>query len=218
MGTFFLFPISADVFAVCLLVAIFGILIYFFVYKNNQRIQSNVYSNTKKEFEDQDSNLINLSDFGFPQGSSDFFLKRYINLEKGIAILRTNTNLGFALCSHAKLSYTRFYFFVDFSFFDRNSAVVFLEGSKGKTMLKINSESSMFSFDNIRFFDAKPSEVKIMLQDKLCLLSNGKRFLIDDMDVKKIHKSLNFIIRLEHNEGEYLKKWRNLNDSFNNKY
>ena len=148
--------------------------------------------------------------------SENIFKGRHIDTEKGIAVIKNKGDFGIALCVHAKLSYTRLYFYVDFQHFDRPSPVVFvLDESKERIMLKINSESSMFSHENLRYFDAKIESKDIFFKQKISLEINNIQFRVKDKDLLEMQKALTYIIELDENQGKFLKKWRKLNDHIN---
>ena len=206
-----------ELLGIAFLITIFFMIIYFFLYRADKNIQHRSNQELKKEFLDNEKSSINFLDFGFPKDSETLFNNRYIDTEKGIAIIKTKGHFGVSLCVHSKLKYTRLYFFVDFKFFDRPSPVIFVIGEdKKKTMLKINSESAMFSHDNFRYFDAKLSSKDIFLDEKLSIEINGKKYKIQENDLHEIKKTLIYVINLDNDQGEFLKKWRGLNDNINN--
>lgn len=199
------------------LIAIVLMIIYFFVYRADKNTQDRSNQELKKEFLDNESSSINFLDFGFPKDSETLFNNRYIDTEKGIAIIKTKGHFGVSLCVHSQLKYTRLYFFIDFEFFDRPSPVIFVIGDdEKKTMLKINSESAMFSHDNFRYFDARLSSKNIFLEEAISIEIDGKKYRIEDDDLHEIKKTLTYVINLDNNQGEFLKKWRGINDNINN--
>ena len=209
------FPISMDMLGIAFLIAIILMVIYFFVYRADKNIQHRNNQELKEEFLKDDSK-INFLDFGFPKDSEIFFNDRYIDTEKGIAVIKTRGHFGVSLCVHSQLMYTRLYFFIDFKHFDRPSPVIFINSlNDKKTMLKINSESSMFSHDDLRYFDAKTSVKDIILNEKISLEVNGKKYRIEEEDLHEIKKTLSYVINLDDQQGEFLKKWRRLNDNIN---
>ena len=213
---FFLFPISMELLAICFLIAIVLLIIYFFIYRADKNIRHKSDQALKGEFLDSESTNINFLDFGFPVNSENIFKGRHIDTEKGIAVIKNKGDFGIALCVHAKLSYTRLYFYVDFERFDRPSPVVFvLDESKERIMLKINSESSMFSHENLRYFDAKIESKDIFFKQKISLEINNIQFRVKDKDLLEMQKALTYIIELDENQGKFLKKWRKLNDHIN---
>ena len=205
-----------EVLAICFLFAIVFLIIYFFIYRADKNIRHQSDQALKGEFLDNKSKKINFLDFGFPVNSENIFIGRHIDTEKGIAVIKNKGDFGIALCVHAKLSYTRLYFYVDFQHFDRPSPVVFvLDENKERIMLKINSESSMFSHDNLRYFDAKIDSKDMFFKQKISLEINNIEFSIKDKDLLEMQKALTYVIKLDENQGKFLKKWRKLNDHIN---
>ena len=214
---FFLFPISTEVFAIAFLIAIIFLIIYFFIYRADKNIKHQSDQALTNEFLDSDTKQINFLDFGFPEDAENIFKGRHIDTEKGIAVIKNKGQFGIALCVHAKLSYTRLYFYVDFQYFDRPSPVVFVTGgSEEKVMLKVNSESAMFSHDDLRYFDAKTSAKEIFFKNKLTLDINNIKYTIKENDLLEVQKALTYVITLADDQGKFLKKWRKLNDNINN--
>ena len=214
---FFLFPISTEVFAIAFLIAIIFLIIYFFIYRADKNIKHQSDQALTNEFLDSDTKQINFLDFGFPEDAENILKGRHIDTEKGIAVIKNKGQFGIALCVHAKLSYTRLYFYVDFQYFDRPSPVVFVTGdSEEKVMLKVNSESAMFSHDDLRYFDAKTSAKEIFFKNKLTLDINNTKYTIKENDLLEVQKALTYVITLADDQGKFLKKWRKLNDNINN--
>ena len=216
---FFLFPISTEFLAIAFLIAIILMIIYFFIYRADKNIKHQSDQALKNKFLDSKNAQINFLDFGFPKNSENIFKGRHIDTEKGIAIIKSKGDFGIALCVHANLSFTRLYFFIDFQHFDRTSPVVFVsDESKEKIMLKINSESSMFSHDSLRYFDAKISSKDMFFKQKITLEVNNIRYNIKGEDLLEIQKALTYVINLDDKQGKFLKKWRKLNDNINNQH
>ena len=188
---FFLFPISTEVFAIAFLIAIIFLIIYFFIYRADKNIKHQSDQALTNEFLDSDTKQINFLDFGFPEDAENILKGRHIDTEKGIAVIKNKGQFGIALCVHAKLSYTRLYFYVDFQYFDRPSPVVFVTGdSEEKVMLKVNSESAMFSHNDLRYFDAKTSAKEIFFKNKLTLDINNTKYTIKENDLLEVQKAL----------------------------
>ena len=205
-----------ELLAILFLIVIVLIIIYFFIYRAGKNIRHQSDQALKGEFLDNESTQINFLDFGFPVNSENIFKGRHIDTEKGIAVIKNKGDFGVALCVHAKLSYTRLYFYVDFQYFDRLSPVVFvLDENKERIMLKINSESSMFSHDNLRYFDAKIDSKDMFFKQKISLEINNIKYSIKDEDLFEMQKALTYVIELDENQGKFLKKWRKLNDHIN---
>ena len=214
---FFLFPISIEVFAVAFLFAIVGLIIYFFIYRANKNIKHQSDQVLANEFLDSETEEIDFLDFGFPVNAENIFKGRYIDTEKGIAILKNRSRFGIALCVHARLSFTRLYFYADFEHFDRPSPVIFVRAeNEERVMLKVNSESAMFSHENVRYFDAKINSKDIFLRPNLSLEINNIKYNIKENDLIEIQKALIYVIDLGDDQGKFLKKWRKLNDNINN--
>lgn len=214
---FFLFPISMDVFAIAFLFAIVGLIIYFFIYRANKNIKHQSDQALTNEFLDSETEEIDFLEFGFPENAENIFKGRHIDTEKGIAVIKNRSHFGIALCVHARLSYTRLYFYVDFDHFDRPSPVIFIIGdNEERVMLKVNSESAMFSHDNLRYFDAKIDSKDIFLRENLTLEINNIKYNIKEKDLFEIQKALIYVIELDDDQGKFLKKWRKLNDNINN--
>ena len=214
---FFLFPISMELFAVALLIAVVGLIIYFFMYRANKKIKHQSDQALTNQFLNNDTEQINFLDFGFPKHAEDIFKGRHIDTEKGIAVIKNRGHFGIALCVHARLSYTRLYFYADFNHFDRPSPVIFVVGdNEERVMLKVNSESAMFSHDNLRYFDAKINTKDIFYRQNLALEINNIKYNIKEDDLIEIQKALTYVVELGDDQGEFLKKWRKLNDNINN--
>ena len=206
-----------DVFAIAFLFAIVGLIIYFFIYRANKNIKHQSDQALTNEFLDSETEEIDFLEFGFPENAENIFKGRHIDTEKGIAVIKNRSHFGIALCVHARLSYTRLYFYVDFDHFDRPSPVIFIIGdNEERVMLKVNSESAMFSHDNLRYFDAKIDSKDIFLREKLTLEINNIKYNINEKDLFEIQKALTYVLELEEDQGKFLKKWRKLNDNINN--
>ena len=206
-----------DVFAIAFLFAIIGLIIYFFIYRANKNIKHQSDQALTNEFLDSETEEINFLEFGFPENAENIFKGRHIDTEKGIAVIKNRSHFGIALCVHARLSYTRLYFYVDFDHFDRPSPVIFIIGdNEERVMLKVNSESAMFSHDNLRYFDAKIDSKDIFLRENLTLEINNIKYNIKQEDLLEIQKALVYVIELDNDQGKFLKKWRKLNDNINN--
>lgn len=206
-----------DVFAILFLFAIIGLIIYFFIYRANKNIKHQSDQALTNEFLDSETEEIDFLEFGFPKNAENIFKGRHIDTEKGIAVIKNRSHFGIALCVHARLSYTRLYFYVDFDHFDRPSPVIFIIGdNEERVMLKVNSESAMFSHDNLRYFDAKIDSKDIFLRENLTLEINNIKYNIKQEDLLEIQKALVYVIELDDNQGKFLKKWRKLNDNINN--
>ena len=179
-----------EVFAIVFLFAIIGLIIYFFIYRANKNIKHQSDQALTNEFLDSETEEIDFLEFGFPENAENIFKGRHIDAEKGIAVIKNRSHFGIALCVHARLSYTRLYFYVDFDHFDRPSPVIFIIGdNEERVMLKVNSESAMFSHDNLRYFDAKIDSKDILNTAKKYLLNpslsvSGKEYYCDQ--IKKI--------------------------------
>ena len=214
---FFLFPISMETFAIAFLFAVVCLIIYFLIYKANKNIKHQSDQALTKEFLDSKTEEIDFLEFGFPENAENIFKGRHIDTEKGIAVIKNRGHFGVALCVHARLSYTRLYFYVDFEHFDRPSPVIFITGdNEERVMLKVNSESAMFSHDNLRYFDAKIDSKDIFLRENLTLEINNIKYNINEKDLFEIQKALTYVLELEEDQGKFLKKWRKLNDNINN--
>tara|TARA_B100001057_G_scaffold360800_1_gene363153 strand:+ start:376 stop:999 length:624 start_codon:yes stop_codon:yes gene_type:complete len=206
-----------DVFAIVFLFAIVGLIIYFFIYRANKNIKHQSDQVLTNEFLDSETEEINFLEFGFPENAENIFKGRHIDTEKGIAVIKNRSHFGIALCVHARLSYTRLYFYVDFDHFDRPSPVIFIIGdNEERVMLKVNSESAMFSHDNLRYFDAKIDSKDIFLRENLTLEINNIKYNIKEEDLLEIQKALVYVKELDDDQGKFLKKWRKLNDNINN--
>ena len=206
-----------DVFAIAFLFAIVGLIIYFFIYRANKNIKHQSDQALTNEFLDSETEEIDFLEFGFPENAENIFKGSHIDTEKGIAVIKNRSHFGIALCVHARLSYTRLYFYVDFDHFDRPSPVIFIIGdNEERVMLKVNSESAMFSHDNLRYFDAKIDSKDIFLRENLTLEINNIKYNIKEKDLFEIQKALIYVIELDDDQGKFLKKWRKLNDNINN--
>ena len=206
-----------DVFAIVFLFAIVGLIIYFFIYRANKNIKHQSDQALTNEFLDSETEEIDFLEFGFPENAENIFKGRHIDTEKGIAVIKNRSHFGIALCVHARLSYTRLYFYVDFDHFDRPSPVIFIiSDNEERVMLKVNSESAMFSHDNLRYFDAKIDSKDIFLRENLTLEINNIKYNIKEEDLLEIQKALVYVIELGDDQGKFLKKWRKLNDNINN--
>ena len=201
-------PVSNDLLAIAFILAFVLTIIYVLYYLAKKSANDTNSKIIEKEFlNENDHELIN---FGFPLDSTKVFSERLINVNKGIAILKSKSSAGFALCSHSKLKYTRLYFFVDFNHFDRISSVIFIKYKKNKNfMIKINSESSMFSFDQTRFFDVDPKNKSILMNNKLVLKIDDKEYKLKDFEINHIRQCINYIVNLKDIQSDMLKKWRN---------
>ena len=93
--------------------------------------------------------------------------------------------------------------------------VFVLDENQDRVMLKINSESSMFSHDNLRYFDAKIDSKDMFFKQKISLEINNIKYSIKDEDLLEMQKALTYVIELDENQGKFLKKWRKLNDHIN---
>ena len=93
---------------------------------------------------------------------------------------------------------------------------VVIDENKERVMLKVNSESSMFSHDNLRYFDAKINSKDIFLRENLTLEINNIKYNIKEKDLFEIKKALRYVVGLDDNQQKFLKKWRKLNDNINN--
>ena len=206
-----------EVFVIAFLFAVVVLIIYFFIYKQNKNIKHQSDQALTKEFLDNETEEIDFLEFGFPENAENIFKGRHIDTEKGIAVIKNRSHFGIALCVHARLSYTRLYFYVDFDHFDRPSPVIFIIGdNEERVMLKVNSESAMFSHDNLRYFDAKIDSKDIFLRENLTLEINNIKYNIKEKDLFEIQKALIYVIELDDDQGKFLKKWRKLNDNINN--
>ena len=95
--------------------------------------------------------------------------------------------------------------------------MIFIIGdNEERVMLKVNSESAMFSHDNLRYFDAKIDSKDIFLRENLTLEINNIKYNIKEEDLFEIQKALIYVIELDDDQGKFLKKWRKLNDNINN--
>jgi len=206
-----------ETFAIAFLFAVVCLIIYFLIYKANKNIKHQSDQALTKEFLDSKTEEIDFLEFGFPENAENIFKGRHIDTEKGIAVIKNRGHFGVALCVHARLSYTRLYFYVDFEHFDRPSPVIFITGdNEERVMLKVNSESAMFSHDNLRYFDAKIDSKDIFLRENLTLEINNIKYNINEKDLFEIQKALTYVLELEEDQGKFLKKWRKLNDNINN--
>ena len=95
--------------------------------------------------------------------------------------------------------------------------MIFVVGDNDeRVMLKVNSESAMFSHDNLRYFDAKINTKDIFYKQNLALEINNIKYNIKEDDLIEIQKALTYVVELGDDQGEFLKKWRKLNDNINN--
>ena len=206
-----------EVFAIAFLFAIVGLIIYFFIYRANKNIKHQSNQALTNKFLDSENKEIDFLEFGFPENTENIFKGRHIDTEKGFAVIKNRSHFGVALCVHTRLSYTRLYFYVDFEHFDRPSPVIFIiDDNEERVVLKVNSESAMFSHDNLRYFDAKIDSKDIFLRGNLTLEINNIKYIIKEKDLLEIQTALNYVIELDDDQGKFLKKWRKLNDNINN--
>jgi hypothetical protein len=209
MRTGLWFPVSSELIGLAIILSVLVFAIYCIFYLMRKSAGQVQNTSVTREFLDETEQ--ELQHFGFPKRSPEIFSSRIIDTKKGVAIIRTPSKAGFSLCVHTQLSYTRFYFFTDFDFFDRPSAIVYLIGDGTKrAMLKINSESAMFSSGNLRFFEANPKDKSIFLDKNLSLEINNETYKLDKVEINEVSRAIDYIVNLSDYDSTYLKKWRKL--------
>ena len=208
MRTGIWFPVSSELIGFAFLLAIIVVIIYVIFKTAQKSVEKSEKRSIESNFLNENTNLL---EFGFPAKSETVFKDKFISAEKGIAFLKTTSRAGISLCSHAELQYTRLYFFVDFSFFDRTSAIIYLLSKDNKkAMLKINAETAMLSIDNIRFFEINPKYRDFFSSDDFSIEIDKQNYQFNKTEKLEIKKAINFIVNLNGTEGNLFKQWRKL--------
>ena len=208
MRTGIWFPVSSEVIGFAVLLAIIVVVVYIIFKSGQKSVEQFEKRNIESNFLDENTNLLA---FGFPEKSETVFKDKFISSDKGIAFLKTTSRAGISLCSHAKLQYTRLYFFVDFSFFDRPSAIIYLLCKDDKkAMLKINAETAMLSIGDIRFYEINPKYRDFFSGDGFSIEIDKQNYHFNKSENLEIKKAIEFIVNLSEIEGNLFKQWRNL--------
>jgi hypothetical protein len=208
MRTGIWFPVSSELIGFAFLLAIIVLVIYVIFKSAQKSVEQSEKRNIESNFFNESTNLLA---FGFPTKSETVFKDKFISADKGIAFLKTTSRAGISLCSHAKLHYTRLYFFVDFSFFDRTSAIIYLLNEDNeKAMLKINAETAMLSIDEIRFFEINPKHRNFFSGDDFSIEIDKQNYQFNKSEKLEIKKAIDFVVNLSEHEGNLFKQWRKL--------
>lgn len=183
MKTFFFFQLSAGQFALILLISCLVALIavvHFFA-KSNRKVKYEVDYSENETVLYPDTN-----------SSDHLFSVRKIDEESNKSYLSTGGEYGFTICKDKKTGNEFIFFFVDNKGGATKPILKVIDKTNGEEYrLKINQETSMFSFGNIRFYKIDNECISAMKNEHFELYSGDKRLVVNDNDFRRIVEASN---------------------------
>ena len=153
MRTGFIFPVSSNVLGAAVIIALIIGAIYVVFYWIRSAAESSQKNSIENEFLNPSSKESKIDFFCLPTPNVGIFTDRSINSDRGYIWIKTSGQLSMAICSHAKLDFLRLCFAIDYTNIGAFQAIVYVQDSDQRHMIKITPETAMFSLGDVKFYE-----------------------------------------------------------------
>jgi hypothetical protein len=204
MRTGFIFPVSSNVLGAALIITLIIGAIYVVFYWIQSASDSSIKNSIENGFLDSSSKESKMDFFGLPNLKDNVFVDRSINSDRGYIYIKSSGRFSMAICSHAKLDFLRFCFAIDFTNIGSFQAIVYIEDTEQKHMVKITPETAMFSLGNVKFYECNTQSLKALYSKEFFVHLGDDKIYPTSHEKYSIQESINYVANLD---GNFKKKF-----------